>query len=516
MKKVIPAFFLVIAFGILLRVFQLTADLPFQALGATGVFLFDEAAYQLGAVHKAIFGSWWLPGSVYADWTIRGYQIWQNIFFQLFGTNFFSARLGSIAAFMLAQLVLMIAVFRYVSFGTTLIFGLLMSTNFLMVMYSKMASPYIAVLLPLSLVFFFSLEAVFKKNNFYAGLAGFFTFIAVTFKENAIFFVPVVLLFWGIAFRHNRKVLVGFVSLYLLCFSVFYGTYYSLHLAPFVNEFWNTSAAQSSGVASQTIELLTNLSLKTAHKNYTLGEAVSKLFLKFFGMKQIYFTWVLAFIGLGCAVFQRKKLFSEHDSKSLTLLQMLLWAVIVPACFILFRFRSLVAHWIPIYLIPVLFFAAYGVNELWQQKKRWLTATLLVLTLTVDGVQYAWWVYDSHTENFLERASSRLATIIEQEGNPSVIFIDCFFPFLRMPQNKAVYLRSFQQEHFREIEYYWKPKLLVLIEKKDNTQASSSFFAFIHAGGYRLQLLDEIPLGIFDGSDMVLKTFALKKRPPLS
>lgn len=501
---------LLIGLGAALRVYRLADDLPYQRLGASGAFLLDEGAYQAEAAHKVWFGQWRVPGGVYAAWNLPSYRALVYGFFRLLDADIFAARLASVCAMMLGLTWMLFFFRRHLPAMPVLLFGLFSATNYLLVMWSKIALPYAVTILPATGILVCAVLAVWRRSSGLALAAAGWTLIAFTVKETAIFFIPItaVVLFLGMRSCHAVSVLraLRFSGWYVGGALLLVGVFYVGWVAPTAHAPWNTSAHQMQGVVSQMTQTLAQ-PLMSTQRQYTLAEAVTKLCLKFLGMRHIAFSWVLAVIGLWTSVRAIRRLRNAPSVAGLITLFMASWGIGMPLLLIVTLRHSLAVHWIPVYLPPILYFAALGAGQLWRATRARVLArvaaiALVCCTMASDGYLYADWLRGLPTHSRIAGVTGEMMRVIAGDGARRVVLtVDCFFPFLRAVGLKTFSLRSFQQALIPELFAAWKPGYMAVLERPSIPDASAPFLDVMHASSYALTAVGRFPLGRFDGAE---------------
>jgi len=529
-KRVLFGIAAILCIGFALRLYQLTADLPYVDLGSSGAFLLDEGVYQASAAHKVLFGSWQMPGIVYYGWTVRAYNLWLYPFFKIFGVTLFAARLSCMSAFMLGLGILMMGLRRYVAPMVLLVFGLLSATNYLLVMWSKMPLPYTVVLLPVSGLLLTTVFAIARKSVLYAALAGFFAFLCVSVKEPALLFFPIsaAAIMFGFRIYHGARVrdmlLNKVLWTYIASFVILFALYQVYYLAPVANEWWNDSAQQARIVANDAVKGLTSPALQSGRQHYGALSALEKFFLKFLGMKYIAWVWVLAFLSLGLIAIGRKQIVAQlkNNVGSLVSLYMFLWAVIMIPGLVITRMRGgLAIHWSPLYLTPIIYFAALGFYQLWHYTKgaQWLKVTrgialvLLLGAVTTDLNQYHHWLKQLPEYSKINEVADQIADAVQVDNaSPTILMFDAPIVALRHPEVNVIALRDFQAKFISNVYPEWKPQYVVVQEAALRPQNSEAVVKTIRDQGFTLKSIGSYPVGVFDGSDVSLTLYKLKKK----
>lgn len=515
----------ILLLGTVLRLVYLTEDLPYSVLGSPGALLLDEGAYQLSAAHKVLFGQWQMPGAMYAGWTVRLYQSWVWIFFKIFGVTLFAARLACIIASLLGISCLLMFLRKRLDKAVLLIFAVILSTNYLFVMWSRLALPYVATLLPVAAILVCTILAIEKKSWGYAIGAGVATFLAFAVKEVAILFVPVAVLSLVFGFYKFHRVsfwrscVSRHIFIYLASFLILFLLYRHFYLAPHVSAFWNESARDAQSVIQEGLKgVVKPAPQSNSLYHYTMFEALQKLFLKFFGLKHIYFTWALSVIGLVLVGLRAKSSTIFQTKKSLVTLFMLLWGIIMPCGLIVLRYRSgLAFHWVTIFLVPFFYFATIGVVDLWRMERakrvcQLLAVVLFGLSLGSDFYKYFSWIKHVPTESRLSQASLQVAnTLLQDNPHPTLLMVDSSLLALRAPQVSSIYMRSFSIDHFGEIYDAWKPQYLSLLQWDNRPQEAELFLNKVRECGFTVKSLQTFPLGEVDKTTAQIAVYQLQR-----
>ncbi len=518
---------LVIMAGFFLRSYKLSADLPYKDLGPTWVFVTDEGAYPYSAAHKVKYGSWRVEDTYYDGWTIRGYQLWVEQFFKGGGVNLTSARFASVVAFTLALFFFAFALARYTSSSMSVFFTIFAASNFLLLMWSRFASPYAVSLLPMAIIFACFLIAMAKKS--YAALitAGVVTFIAFTIKETSIIYPSIVVisiiigdwLYSGMPLHRaifNKKVLV-----YLLAFLIPMALYYIFFLNPNATEWWNSSAK----LQKDTVASIANLNNAVA-ENVAKPNAFYKLFFKYLGARHILALWFLAAIGM--VVEGLRYLFAPGYRRSLWSLSslfMALWFLGMSVGMLVLRLGGGVAeHWNVLFILPVCYFGAVTVASLWEIGKgaflrRGRTVMVVAVFLTAIVVfsdmnrYYAWATTPLEDEGLNFAASDIAEKIMERrEGSTTIVMIDATFTLLREEKINTIFVRNFNLKDLPRIYKRWKPGYIV-VPDDGGTLYSVAVMQELAERGFIVKPINETYLGFFDHRDLSMVTYELAYSP---
>ena len=148
--KRFPVFRLVLLIALVVRLFQLSADMPLYISPCA-----DEGIYVHNARNQVLFGEWVLD-----DWNnmyispIFNYFVYLS--FSLFGVGFVQARLVSVAASLVTIWLVFACLKRRTGIKAALMAGLLLSVNYVYVAFGKMAlmEPAMIMFMVLAMYFF--------------------------------------------------------------------------------------------------------------------------------------------------------------------------------------------------------------------------------------------------------------------------------------------------------------------------------------------------------------------------
>jgi 4-amino-4-deoxy-L-arabinose transferase-like glycosyltransferase len=195
--------FIIIIFGLSLRLYNLEADPDIKIDGDTGIFT-DEGLYSLSARNLALFGTFNAnPNSRVVeavDSPIYTYS--EYLSFKLFGVNIKAMRLPSILFSLLTILTAYLVIGKIFGLLEGIVVLVFLSLNYMFIQYNRLA----LLETLMTLLFMVSSYFYFMKGGTRYGfiLSGLFAGCALITKGTAVFFIPPVLLSMAIEKRENR------------------------------------------------------------------------------------------------------------------------------------------------------------------------------------------------------------------------------------------------------------------------------------------------------------------------
>ncbi len=180
----------------MLRLVNVDADFP-SGITWSGALYTDEGWYANNAIAHLLTGDWYIEGGFNNAINVPVLPLCQYLSFLLLGINLFAARVTIIVFFILLEIVLFLLVRKWESTRCALLVILLLSINYVMFAYSRMALVEIPML-------FFAVASIFltsikseRYGTVFTVLSSLALFVALLTKPTAVFGVPVILyLLW--------------------------------------------------------------------------------------------------------------------------------------------------------------------------------------------------------------------------------------------------------------------------------------------------------------------------------
>lgn len=236
-----------------LRFVYLEADFP-SGITWSGVLYTDEGWYSNGAASYFISGNWLIEGDFNTIVNVPIFQLLQSLTFKLIGLSLFSARITPVVISVFMVLFIYLLVRKYTDKLTALVAASLLSTNYIVYAYSRLA------ILDLPMISFVLLSILvvlsFPKTNHFIviGVSSVIFCLSVLTKTNALFALPVYLYATSLRQTNVRKRLsycgwalvfvIILLSIYYLLinssFNVDYEYFTSLNIASRIS--WNPAS----------------------------------------------------------------------------------------------------------------------------------------------------------------------------------------------------------------------------------------------------------------------------------
>lgn len=205
------------------RLWNLDADFP-SGLTWEGSPYTDEGQYASGAIAYLTTGQWYLEGDINAMISVPVFHLVQAFALKLMGFGLVSARMAEVLFFLVIVLCVYVLVRRYADASTALVATVLLSVNFTLFAYSRLAItelPTVSIGLG-SIVLALSWP---HRNDFLiGGLAAGLMFLAYLTKASALLLLPVLLYASAVRKTHLKDqiyaarwvlfVFTGLLSLY--------------------------------------------------------------------------------------------------------------------------------------------------------------------------------------------------------------------------------------------------------------------------------------------------------------
>jgi hypothetical protein len=238
----------------LLRFVHLDADFP-RGVTWSGELYTDEGWYANNAVAYVLTGNWHIDGDFNNATNVPILPLMELASFEIFGVSLSSARFVVAVCFTLSLIILYVIVKKYQDSWTALLSVLLLSVNYFMFGYSRLA------ILEIPMTFFALLSILFataardRGSYTYALLASLTLFVALLTKLAGAFAIPIVLfIIWTGRGRRYRKIAQTGIMIAVL--GVCYLIYYSLAMRAYPDDirFYNSNVA--SRIADTPMEAL--------------------------------------------------------------------------------------------------------------------------------------------------------------------------------------------------------------------------------------------------------------------
>ncbi len=549
--------------ALLWRALWLGHDLPIDRLGASGVFLLDEGAYQLSALHKHAYGSWRLDDTHYFGWTIRGYQLWLLPFIKILGPQLFALRLLSVTAASLAVALFLISLALWSGRALVVASGLVLALNFPFSMWARLASPYPVCLLPIAACLYLAVADASRPRPWLTpSCMALLVALSVTIKESTVFFIPV--FFLALAFRpKDLRLGLRQAALFLACCIGLVLSYYLFYLKPHAAGWWNGTAENAaSGVlafANPSVDWLRRIYLNAFElPNFAGYPAVAVLALagvtlirlgrhaaeaqrRFNATMLIWLAGGISFLAIGNAGVSQAVLITPHYAQ--LFLPPLCYFACVAACEPLRqspRLRRLGLGLLLGFTLVILFptfrlilrgvapGAAFGAG--WEGRllatraallslavfgmvavarprlnARWRFAAVSVLGISLLGVdllKFFDWAARPPARPALPEIARRFQDRmleLSENARPVVLQLDAMYLVGRAPAVEVIGLRAFHLQYLDRLYSRWKPQFLVIQDRIGDRRYAESALSLIAQSGFQFQKVDEAALGSFDG-----------------
>lgn len=191
MKKVLWSILLLslTTSGILLRIFHVEADFP-SGITWSGVLYTDEGWYSNGAIHKYLLNQWYLPGDFNPIVNMPVFHLIQFGMFRIFGLSIITARM-TVVVFTLFSFLIVYQFVRKTSTRLTAnLVLLLLSVNFFLFAYSRLA----ILEIPMTCLAMLSIVLANGFSNRYpttmSVVSAAVLLLAIFVKPTAIFMLP--------------------------------------------------------------------------------------------------------------------------------------------------------------------------------------------------------------------------------------------------------------------------------------------------------------------------------------
>lgn len=216
----------VILFSLGMRFIYLEADFP-SGITWSGVLYTDEGWYSNGAISYFLNGNWLIEGDFNTIVNVPIFQLLQSIAFKLIGLSLFSARITTVILFIFLVLFVYLLVRKYTDTSTALLATALLSTNYIIFAYSRLA----ILELPMTCIVLLSILLTLsfpRANNLLITCVSSVVFcVSVLTKTTALFALPLFL--YATSLRHtNMRKRLSYSGLALVVVILFLSAYYVL------------------------------------------------------------------------------------------------------------------------------------------------------------------------------------------------------------------------------------------------------------------------------------------------
>lgn len=215
---------ILILFSLGLRFIYLEADFP-SGITWSGVLYTDEGWYSNGAISYFLNGSWIIEGDFNTIVNVPFFQLLQSIAFKLIGLSLFSARITAVILFIFLVLFVYLMVRKNTDTLTALLTASLLSTNYIIFAYSRLA----ILELPMTSLALLSIllaSSFPRANNFIIiSMSSVVFCVSVLTKTTALFALPLFL--YATSLRHtNIRKRLSYSGFALVVVILFLSAYY--------------------------------------------------------------------------------------------------------------------------------------------------------------------------------------------------------------------------------------------------------------------------------------------------
>ncbi len=230
----IPVIFIIL-FLVVLRFFHLDADFPHNYT-QYGVLYTDEGAYLNAATAHVLTGHWYVEGDFNTAVNLPIFPLFQLLSFKAFGLSLTSARLTVLFFFILLLIALYSLVKAYSNVTVALLSLLLISVNFNVFAFSRLAIMEIPMTFFVILSFLLASNRSIKRQGIFIILSGLVFVVAVLTKTSAIFALPILIY---IIFKKQKPIPDKVTYCALLCSVVAAGfiVYYFILVKPYLLDY---------------------------------------------------------------------------------------------------------------------------------------------------------------------------------------------------------------------------------------------------------------------------------------
>lgn len=216
---------IIIAFFVFLRLAHLEADFP-TGITWSGAVYTDEGWYCKNAVAQVAYGDWYIEGDSNLAVHFPVFILLQVFFFKIFGVSFFSARLVIVFSFILMLIFLFGFLNKLANQRVAYLGSFLISINYFIFAYSRLAIGEIPMLMFIMLSFLFIAANPAKNKLIFLTASAIALFASVLVKSTGLIYaLPVsVFLIWKQKTANRRKILdVSIFTITLMfCFALLY------------------------------------------------------------------------------------------------------------------------------------------------------------------------------------------------------------------------------------------------------------------------------------------------------